>query len=99
MTATFASAEQIVQLRRHRLDALVEFAVGLAATQAQFALNLFDRQPIDAAVGEHGVDARRIAMRRGLWAQTFDAIQEDAAQILHMGQPIPRCFARPGRRQ
>ncbi|MCB0053404.1 MAG: hypothetical protein KDE24_28110 [Caldilinea sp.] len=72
----------------HGIDALGEFAVNLAPAQPQLLFDLLDGQPVDTAVGEYGIDAGSVAARGRVRAQPFDAVEQRAAQLLRLAQPV-----------
>src|SRR5690606_36783338 len=79
--------------------ALGEFAVILASAQPQLLFDLLDGQPVDAVVHEYGIDTRCVAASRRVRAQSLDAIQQCAPQILRLAQPVTVAAGGPWTRE
>ncbi|BAM00357.1 hypothetical protein CLDAP_23170 [Caldilinea aerophila DSM 14535 = NBRC 104270] len=92
-------AKQILKLSGYSLHTFAEFSINLPSAQAQLAFDLLDGQAIDAAVSQHGVDARGVPVRGRLRAQPLDAVKQCAAEVLRMRQPIAWAVPGPKRRE
>ena len=88
-------AQLVPQLPGDGFDAFGVFPVGLAAAQAKFLFDFLDGETIDTAIGEHGIGACGIAVGCWLGAQAFDAVQQDAPQVLRPGEPVASSPALP----